>query len=136
MKDILLKVAVGIMLINGLGQLALSQVHILAITKLFANQIGVYLFLFVIFGLTASFNAFSLEKRRSIILFTVSSWLTAGIGYIYLSLMQTDVAAQGALTMADVRSSSMLVGISIAIYLVGSLVIPWLSWGNVKENQF
>ena len=70
MKDILLKVAVGIMLINGLGQLALSQVHILAITKLFANQIGVYLFLFVIFGLTASFNAFSLEKRRSIILFT------------------------------------------------------------------
>jgi len=108
----------------------------LAITKLFANEIGVYLFMFVIFGLTATFNAFSLEKRRSIIFFSVSCWVTAVFGYVYLTLMQTDVAAQDALTMADVRTSWLLIVTSIGIYLVGSLVIPWLSWGNVKTAEF
>lgn len=136
MKEWILKIAVGIVLLNGLGELALTQIHVLAITKLFANEIGLYLFMFIIFGLTASFNAFSLERRRNIILFTVSCWVTAVFGYVYLSLMQTDVTAQAALTMADVQASWMLIVISIGIYLVGSLAIPWLSWGNVKTAEF
>ena len=136
MKAWILKIAVGIVLINGLGELALTQIHVGAITKLFVNEIGVYLFMFIIFGLTAGFNAFSLESRRNIILFTVSCWVTAVFGYIYLTLMQTDVAAQNTLTMADVQTSWLLIVISIGIYLVGSLVIPWLSWGNVKTIEF
>ncbi len=136
MKEWILKAAIGIVLVNGLGELALSQIHILAITKLFANEIGIYLFMFIIFGITAAFNALSLERRRNIILFTVSCWVTAVFGYIYLTLMQTDVAAQNTLTMADVQTSWLLIAISIGIYLVGSLVIPWLSWGNVKTIQF
>ena len=135
MKDWVLKIAVGIMLINGLGELAFSQIHILAITKLFANEIGVYLFLFVIFGLTTAFNAMSLDKRRGIIFFAFSCWLTAVFGYIYLSILQADVASQATLTMADVQTSWLLVVTSIAIYIVGSLLLPLLSWGNVKATQ-
>ena len=136
MKEWILKIAVGIVLINGLGELALTQIHVLAITKLFANEIGVYLFMFIILGMTASFNVLSLEKRLSIIFFAVSCWVTAIFGYVYLTLMQNDVAAQGTLTMADVQTSWLLIVISIGIYLVGSLVIPWLSWGNVKTAEF
>jgi len=136
MKEWMLKIAVGIILINGLGELALTQIHILAITKLFVNEIGLYLFMFIIFGITATFNVLSLKKRRNIIFFSISCWVTAVFGYIYLTMMQTDVAAQDTLTMADVQTSWLLMIVSIGIYLVGSLVIPWLSWGNVKTMEF
>ncbi|KAA3661116.1 MAG: hypothetical protein DWQ04_17400 [Chloroflexi bacterium] len=135
MKNIILNIAIGIIIINGLGELAISQVHILAITKLFANEIGMYLFLFTIFGLTTTFNAFSLKTRRSIIFYIVTSWLAAVFGYIYLNLMQADVAAQETLSMVDVQTSWRLMIVSIAIYLVGSIVIPLLSWGNVKTSE-
>jgi len=135
MKNIFLNIAVGIIIINGLGELAISQVHILAITKLFANEIGMYLFLFTIFGLTTTFNAFSLKTRRSIILYIATSWLAAVFGFVYLNIMQADVTAQETLTMVDVQDSWRLILISSVIYLVGSFVIPWLSWGNIKESE-
>ena len=133
MKDLALKFIVGIMLISALGELAMSQIHIQAITKIFANEIGIYLFLFIIFGLTTAFNAYLLEKRTSLILLTLSGLMAVGAGYVYLRIMQTDVAAQEALTMADVRTSWLLVIISMGIYLVGLLVIPVFAWGNIKE---
>ena len=136
MKEWILKIAVGIILVNGLGELALTQIHVLAITKLFVNEIGLYLFMFIIFGITATFNALSLEKRQSIIFFAVSCWITAVFGFIYLRLLQADVAGQDTLTMADVQTSWLLIIISIGIYLVGSVVIPWLSWGNIKTLEF
>lgn len=132
MKELLLKIIVGIMLINALGELAMSQIHIQAITKIFANEIGIYLFLFIIFGLTTAFNAYLLEKRTGLILLTLSGLMTVGAGYIYLNIMQTDVAAQEALTMADVRTSWLLMIISTGIYLVGLLVVPVLTWGKTK----
>ena len=136
MKEWILKIAVGIVLINGLGELALTQIHVVAITKLFVNEIGVYLFMFIIFGVTATFNAFSLDKQRSIIIFTVSCWVTATFGFIYIRLLQADVASQDALTMADVRTSWLLIVISIGIYMIGSLVIPWLIWENAAAPEF
>ena len=132
MKDMLLKLLVGLMLISALGELAISQIHIQAITKIFANEIGIYLFLFIIFGITTAFNAYLLENRRSLIIFSVTSLLTVATGYLYLSIMQTDVAAQQALQMTDVRTSWLLVSISMGIYLVGFLVIPVLAWDKTK----
>ena len=90
---------------------------------------------FIIFGLTTAFNAYILENRLGLILFALSALLAIGAGYIYLNIMQTDVAAQESLTMADVRSSWLLVILSIGIYWVGLLVIPWLSWGNTKLTR-
>ncbi len=134
MKDLVLKLIVGIMLISALGELALSQIHIQAITKIFANEIGIYLFLFIIFGLTTAFNAYLLEKRTGLIVFILSGLMAMGAGFVYLSTMQTDVAAQGALTMADVRTSWLLVSISMGIYLVGMIVVPMLTWGKTKAT--
>ena len=136
MKDIVLKTAVAILLITSLGQLAASQIHILAITKIFANQIGFYLFLFIIFGLTTAFNAQLLNnKRRGLGLFIGSRILAIGAGYIYMNLMQTDVAAQKAITMADVQNSWLLVGGSIAIYVIGLLVISLITLTSSKPAQ-
>lgn len=132
MKHIILKIIVGIVLLNGIAQLALSQVHILAATKLFATEIGIYLFLFIIFGLTTAFNGFLLDKRKGVVLLIVSGAIASGAGFVYLRLMQADVAAQAALTMEDVRTSAIAVGVSIVIYLVGSILISVLSWDELK----
>ena len=132
MKDIILKIIVGIVLINGIGEVALSQIHILAATKLFVTEIGFYLFMFIIFGLTTAFNGVLLDKRRGIITLILSGVIAAGAGFIYLRLMQADVAEQAALTMEDVRVSAILVTASIIIYLGGSILISALSWNDLK----
>lgn len=132
MRNIILKIIVAIVLVNGIAEVALSQVHILAATKLFVTEIGFYLFLFIIFGLTTAFNGLLLETPRGIILLIVSGAIASGAGFIYLRLMQADVAKQAALTMEDVQTSAMLVAASIVIYLGGSILISILSWSDLK----
>ena len=134
MKEWLLKFAIGIVFINAIGQLAGSQIHILAITKLFAREVGFYLFLFIIFGLVTGFNVFMLDKKKGILFFAFSSWVTAGAGFIHLNKMQADVATQEALSMADIQQSWVLVIISISICLVSSIVIPMLSWRDARSD--
>jgi len=135
MRDWAFKIATGIVLINGLGELAVSQIHILTSTKVFASEIGVYLFMFIIFGLVTAFNTFLLKKIQGMIFYIASCWVTAGSGYIYLKLLQADVAAQDALTMVDINDSWLLVVISIGICLVGSIVIPLLGWKEIKTTE-
>jgi hypothetical protein len=132
MKEKILNGLKGIALVNALAQLALSQIHIEAITKLFVKEIGFYLFFFTIFGLVTAFNVFLLDKYRGIIFFMISSWVTAGVGYVYLNLMQADVLVQEMLTMSDVQQSWYLVIVAIAIFLVSSVLVPVFSWGQAE----
>ena len=134
MKELLLKFAIGIVFVNAIGQLAGSQIHILAITKLFARETGFYLFLFIIFGLVTGFNVFLLDKKKSLLFFAFSSWITAGVGFIHLNKIQADVTAQEALSMADVQHSWVLIIISIIICLAGSVLIPVLSWRDARND--
>ena len=140
MRTILLRILTIILFILGVGHLAMSQIHIAAATKIFANQIGLYLFIFIIFGLTTGLNALLIEKPRSLILLIVSSVIGSWGGFIYLRLLQADVVRQEQLTMADVNDSFLLVAASIIIYLVGSIVVSFLSWPDIKaaalENVF
>lgn len=131
-RKLFLRITTVILFMVGVGQLAISQIHISAATKIFANQIGIYLFLFIIFGLTTGFNALLIEKFRSIISLIVSAVIGSWGGFVYLRLLQADVTRQAQLTMADVNDSFILVAASIAIYLVGSIVISILSWPDVK----
>ena len=137
MKEWTIKIASGFLLLNALGTLALSQVHILAITKIFAPEIGFYLFFFVIFGLTTGFNAYLANKRTNILLFIITSFLVIGAGLIYLQIMQGDVTKQAALTMNDaaIRNSWWLVIISLIIYGAGLIILPVLSWGNMETAE-
>lgn len=132
MRTFLLRIVSGILLITGVGQLAMAQIHVEAITKIFANQIGFYLFLFIIFGLTTGFNAVLLEKPRSLISFVVSGVIAVSSGFVFLQLMQADVVRQDALTMADVSQSWQMAIASIVIYGVGTLLLPFLSWPDLK----
>lgn len=135
MKHIILKIVVAIVLVNGIFELAVSQIHILAITKLFSTQIGIYLFLFIIFGLTTAFNGLLLDKRRGVFLLIASGVVAAGAGFIYLRLLQDDLASKASVTMEDVQVSALLVAASIVIYLLGSILISVLSWGDLKTAE-
>lgn len=133
MRPLILRIITIVLFIVGTGQLALSQVHILASTKIFANEIGLYLFLFIIFGLTTGFNAVLIERLRSVISFVVSGVIASVSGFVYIRLLQADVLKQEALTMADVSDSWQLVMVAIGVYLVGVVVVPLLSWPDVKN---
>ena len=131
MRTTLLRILTIILFIFGVGHLAISQIHISAATKIFANQIGLYLFIFIIFGLTTGLNAVLIEKPSSLISLIGSSIIGSWGGFIYLRLLQADVVRQEQLTMADISDSYWLVAVSIAIYLVGSIVVSVLSWSDV-----
>ena len=131
-REFFLRIVTAILLIVGVGHLAISQIHIAAITKIFANQIGFYLFVFIIFGLTTGFNAVLIEKPFSVVSLIVSSILSSVGGFVYLRLLQADVLEQEKLTMADVSDSFQLVAFSIGIYLIGSIIVSILSWPDVK----
>lgn len=131
-RELFLRIVTGIMFIVGVGQLAISQIHIGAATKIFANQIGVYLFLFIIFGLTTGLNAVLIEKPQSLFSLVGSSVLGSWGGFVYLRLLQAEVVQQEQLTMADVSDSFRVVAASIVIYLVGSIIVSVLSWPDVK----
>lgn len=132
MKDLLLKLATAIVFVTGIGNLAASQIHILASTKIFQNQIGIYLFMFIIFGLTTAFNAILLEKFRSVISFVFAGIMATVGGIAFVRLLTSDVAAQEKLTMADVQTSYTMVIVSMVIYAVGVVVIPLLKWEEIK----
>ncbi|MEM7114621.1 MAG: hypothetical protein AAF614_19445 [Chloroflexota bacterium] len=132
-RELFLRFASIILFIVGVGQLAISQIHIAATTKIFANQIGIYLFLFIIFGLTTGINAVLIEKPMSLVSFVGSSILGSWGGIVYLRLLQADVIRQEQLTMADVNDSFRIVAASIVIYLVGAIIVSVLSWPDVKK---
>ena len=132
MRGNILKLLSVIVLIAGVGNLAASQIHVGTITKIFDNRIGIFLFLFIIFGMTTGFNGMLIDKFRSLISLIVSGLLASGSGFIYLRILEADVASQDKLTMADVSQSHQIVIVSIVIYLIGALVLPVLSWPDVK----
>ena len=131
-REFILRILTIVLFVVGVGQLAVSEIHIVASTKVFANQIGLYLFMFIIFGLTTGFNALLIEKPRSIASLIISGVLASWGGLIFLRLLQADVAQQEQLTMADVGQSFQMVSVSIVIYLAGSIAVSFLSWPDVK----
>ncbi|MGB1249527.1 MAG: hypothetical protein ACPG8W_02775 [Candidatus Promineifilaceae bacterium] len=134
-REFALRIMTLSLFVVGVGQVAGSQIHVQAATKIFANQIGIYLFLFIIFGLTTGFNAMLIETPRSLISFVFSSAMATVGGFVYLRLLQADVAKQEALTLIDVYDSWRLVIAAIVIYSVGLIAVPLLSWPDVKDAK-
>ena len=64
----------------------------------------------------------------------MTNWITTGAGLVYLRLLQTDVANQETLTLADVQTSWILVIVAIAICLINSFAIPYLSWEQMRTR--
>lgn len=112
--------------IAGLGNLAISQIHISTITKVFAPEIGFYFFLFIIFGLVSFMNSLNLRKASSnsgnAILTGIFGVLASGMGLVYIKILLDDIAKENLLTMSDIRPTLYIVGASAVIYGIGCLV--------------
>ncbi len=125
----------GIMYFIGfiaLTQLAFSQIHISTITTVFTSSIGLYLFIYIILGLIATFNASKLEKGEylSEILILV---LTIVFGVIYLYMLIADVNTVPAVTMEKVMGGLVLGIIGVAMYAIG-LIATVLNLGKNKRK--
>ncbi|GEM_PF-1076662 len=138
LKDEPRKVSAILIGANSLLQLALSQIHIKALVrvKLTVSDIGasnftagmpsmgigMFNFLFILFGLATIFNAIRATniKRSIVALFFIG--LTIFLGEIYI-LKATN--PDSLTDYADVSSSIVLMYVGFAIYAVGALFIVY-----------
>ena len=136
MKEKLFKAAKLSISAIALLQLALSQVHIKVITKVFASDIGFYLFLFILFGLVMTFSLSSMKRTSKIPLYLVLTVAAIGTGIIYLNMLFSDIATGQYLTY-DVAMLSIIVSIvALVIYTVGTLVVLWSrDWIGIKNDS-
>ena len=136
MKERLFKISKFSIMTIAMLQLALSQVHIKVITKVFASDIGFYLFLFILFGLVMSFSLSSMNRESKMPLYLVLTIATVGTGIIYLNKLFADIATGQYLT-ADVAMLSIIVSIvALVIYCLGTLIILWSrNWTGVKNGR-
>lgn len=111
----------------GVGNLAISQVQISVITKVFAPEIGFYFFLYIIFGLVTFMNGLNVRKQTAnpgnMILLVIFGLLAALMAVLYIRMLLNDVAAENILVFKDIAFSVYLTGISGAIYGLGSLIM-------------
>ncbi|MCG8572798.1 MAG: hypothetical protein MJB14_21915 [Spirochaetes bacterium] len=102
-------------------QLALSQIHISVITKVFATHIGFYLFLFILFGLVLAFNVVTLKRKSNMlpaVLFSIAALVS---GYIYLKILYTSIGTSKVLVFDDVLVLVLFSVLSLLVYVVHSL---------------
>lgn len=123
MKERFLNYIIMIMGFTALFQLAISQVHIKTITKIFSPEIGFYLFLFMIFGLVTLFNLTSIKKSRNDILFAFISALLVFVGVVYSRILLNNYRIHESITYNDIYFSLYMIIISMVIYGVGTITI-------------
>lgn len=110
--------------IAGVGNLALSQVHIAIIIGLFNRIIGLYMFGFILFGLISLFGVTRLNGTRSSVLRAMfANAIAMGFGTYYLILMMKDVASQETVTYYFVYNSFITSIIVIIMYLVSIILL-------------
>lgn len=104
-------------------QLAISQVHIKVITKVFDSTVGFYLFLFVLFGLVMAFNLSSMKKESKVAAYIVTTLLAISSGIWYVMLVFKDIATGKHLTMEIARLSLIVSIVALVIFTIGSVIV-------------
>lgn len=103
-------------------QLAMSQIHIGIITKVFLPEVGFFLFLFVIFGIVTAFNSSNVKGIKAII-FSVGCLLACFLGGLYVTVLFKDIQMDNVLTFSQARESIIIILVSIFIYFFSGLAI-------------
>jgi len=134
MKEKLFNIARFSMFAVAIIQLTLSQIHIEIIMKVFADEIGFYLFLFIIFGLVVAFNSINLKRNKGILLDVIGVIAASLAGYKYVTLLLTDLELGNVLTVKEAALSLNFSMITIGIYIVGLLVIL-LTKGKREKDE-
>ncbi len=109
--------------IVALGQLALSQIHIGVITKVFESKTGIYLFAFTLFCLVGLFMATRVSSSSDAIKHLIINVIAIAAAIIYLSLLNGDVQTKDFVTFEVVRNSVYLIGFSTVLLLIESILL-------------
>jgi hypothetical protein len=133
MKEKLFYTAKYLIYIAAICQLAMSQVHISVITKVFEPTAGFYLFLFTIFGLVMAFNTTAVKKGSRIELFILGCLAASALGVMYLKIIFQDIQTGKLLTFSDARLSIIFSVATILIFLLSTAVM--LITGNFNEEH-
>lgn len=132
MKGKLFNISKYIIFITAIAQLAISQIHIDIITKVFNPSIGFYLFLFTIFGVLMAFNSSSYKSGQRTFLLLGGCAAAVITGIIYLNVVFQDIATGKLLTLEAAQSSIIAAIVTIAIYTILTPVMIISGYRNEK----
>lgn len=131
MKEKIFTWAKLIVFMTAISQLALSQIQISVITKVFNPNVGFYLFGFTIFSVLMAFNSSSYEHGKKLPIFIGGLILAVFTGINYINTLLTDIKQANLLTMEDIKTALIISVVAIAIYATGSVVM--LATGNYEK---
>jgi len=124
MRDFLVKIAVFIVVVFAVGNLAFSQVHIGVIVKVFNRIVGLTMFGFILFGLVSLFAVTRLTAERNTILRALLSLVvTSALGITYITILLRDVATQESVTYFLIYNSFITAVVIVVGYLIAALLL-------------
>lgn len=131
-KLILLLVA-----LTGALELALSGIHIRAITIMFTRHIGFYLFLFILFGvlliaISSSIKVMDLSNAFKLIF---SSGVASFSGAYTAYLMWNNFKTSTSISINNFRTSFYLIIAGVIIYAVGTLILLGIGLLDKREEK-
>lgn len=137
MKEKLFKVSKALIIAVSLIELAISQVHIEMITKLFTSYVGFYLFIFIIAGMLIMFNLSSMKvddsgKVKEFILATIAA--VASGGY-FLMISFNDLATQESVIIEEIRLSLICIAAGMIVYALGTIAVVFSYSMDEKEER-
>ncbi len=104
-------------------QLAISQIHIKVITKVFDSSIGFYLFLFILFGMVMTFNISTMKSKSKILLYLITAVAAVASGLKYIMLLFQDISTGAYLTFEQAQISVVLSIAALFVYFIFSILI-------------
>lgn len=119
--------------IAAIGQLALSQIHIEVITRVFEPAVGFVLFLFVTFGVVTAFSSSSLHKGTGVVPYLLIVSTATVVGFIYLRIVIRDIQLDNVLTLPEAIGSLVIASIVMAVYAAAS--VGMLLTRNFNERR-
>lgn len=132
MNGKLFNISKYLIFVTAIGQLAISQVHIGIITKVFNPAVGFYLFLFTIFGVLMAFNSSSFKSGQRTPLL-IGGCITAVLtGILYINVLFKDIALGKLLTFEVAQSSIVLAAVTVVIYAVFTPILIISGYKNEK----
>ncbi len=127
-----------VIMATALVQLALSQIHIEMITRLFVTDIGFYLFIFIIAGLLILFNLTSMAKRGSgrLGMYSVMTLVSLVSGAIFVFKAYGNFLTEESVVMETIQLSLFFIIVSMVVYLVGGAIVIIKNLGSDQDEKY
>lgn len=135
MKEKMLNITIGIMSVNAILQLALSQIHISAITKVFVPEVGFYLFVAILMALVTLFNLTTVKTSSNDLLLIFCSIISTVVGVIYTNMLISDFNSRPSVVFSDISPSLYLIIASTAIIFFGTIMVVVLKTSMAKASH-